>query len=281
MRYLAIYCFLLSFISCDFFKPKQVKSSTDKIVASVNNENLYRKDLETILPENFEKQDSIVLVNSFINSWAIKRLLLDKAKNNSTQENLIQIDRLVNDYKESLLINTYKEQLVKQQLDTVVSEEELEAFYHQNKENFKLNEELVKIKYLHVDNTILEKDEIIKLFKSTIITDLELLEKKELSFKFHQFNDSIWSQLDNVLLKLPISKQKLLKKTKFLQKQDSIGLYLVAIKDVLPRNSIAPISYITSTIKQMILHKRKIELIRGIEKIIVKDATQNNNFKTY
>jgi hypothetical protein len=110
---------------------------------------------------------------------------------------------------------------------------------------------------------------------------LEELEKQELSFKFHQFNDSIWTQLDKVLLKLPFSKDKLLKKSKFIQKQDSIGLYLATIKDVLPRNSIAPISYITSTIKQMILHKRKIELLRDIEKIIVKDATQNNNFKIY
>jgi hypothetical protein len=56
---------------------------------------------------------------------------------------------------------------------------------------------------------------------------------------------------------------------------------LVAIKDVLRRNDIAPLSYIKPTIKEMILHKRKIELIRDIEKIIVKDATKNNNFKIY
>ena len=150
-----------------------------------------------------------------------------------------------------------------------------------NKENFKLNEELVKIKYLHLDNHIKDKKEFSSLFKSDDINDLEALEKQELSFKSHQFNDSIWTQLDNILLKLPFSKEKLLKKTKFLQKQDSLGLYLVAIKEVLPRNSIAPLSYIAGTIRQMILHKRKIELIREIEKIIVKDATQNNDFKIY
>jgi hypothetical protein len=83
------------------------------------------------------------------------------------------------------------------------------------------------------------------------------------------------------LLKLPFSKEKLLKKTEFVQKQDSLGLYLVAIKDVLVRNDIAPLSYIKPTIKQMILHKRKIQLIRDIEKILVKDATRNNNFKVY
>ena len=150
-----------------------------------------------------------------------------------------------------------------------------------HKDNFKLNEELVKIKYLHLDKNIKDKKKIIKLFKSDSIYDLEKLEKQELSFKSYQFNDSTWTQLDNILLKLPFSKDKLLKKTKFIEKQDSIGLYLVAVKDVLERNSIAPLSYITPTIEQMILHKRKIELLRDIEKIIVKDATQNNNFKIY
>ena len=83
------------------------------------------------------------------------------------------------------------------------------------------------------------------------------------------------------MLKLPFSKEKMLKKTKFIQKQDSLGLYLVIVKDVLLRNQIAPLSYIEPTIKQMILHQRKLQLIRDIEKIIVKDAIQNKNFKIH
>jgi hypothetical protein len=281
MKYfIYIFCIAL-FVSCDFFQIEEKESNASEIVAIVNTEKLFRKDLVGVLPENVNKGDSLVLVNSYIQNWAIKRLLLEKAKSNSSLETVNQIDDLVQDYKESLLINNFKEQLIKQKLDTIVSDEELDGYYELHKENFKLNEELVKIKYLHVDNNILDKDEILDLFKSDDIDDIEELEKRELSFKFHQFNDSTWVQLDKVLLKLPFSKDNLLKKTKFIQKQDSIGLYLATIKDVLPRNSIAPISYIKSTIKQMILHKRKIELLRDLEKIIVKDATQNNNFKIY
>jgi hypothetical protein len=281
MKYAIVLICLVFLTSCDLFKIKEKERSATEIVAIINTDKLFREDLLPILPKNVNRTDSLVLVKSYIQDWAINKLLLKKATNNSSQEAVNQIDALVKDYKESLLINHYKEQLVKQQLDTLISEEELEVFYMQNKENFKLNEELVKIKYLHVDNHINDKKEILSLFKSDDINDLEVLEKQELSFKFYQFNDSIWTQLDNILLKLPFSKKKLLKKTKFLQKQDSLGLYLVAIKEVLPRNSIAPLSYITGTIRQMILHKRKIELIREIEKIIVKDATQNNDFKIY
>lgn len=281
MKYFLFIFSIVIFTSCDLFKIQEKESSTSEILAIVNTEKLFRRDVISVLPKNINKADSLVLANSYIQNWAIKRLLLSKAKNNSSLETVTQIEGLVQDYKESLLINNYKDQLVKQKLDTVVSEQEIGEYYLLNKENFKLNEELVKIRYLHIDNNLIDEGEILSLFKSNDINDLEELEKQELSFKFHQFNDSIWTQLDKVLLKLPFSKDKLLKKTKFIQKQDSIGLYLATIKDVLPRNSIAPISYITSTIKQMILHKRKIELLRDIEKIIVKDATQNNNFKIY
>ncbi len=281
MKYFLFIFTIVVFTSCDLFKIQEKEKNTSEILAIVNTEKLFRIDVTSVLPKNINKADSLVLANSYIQNWAIKRLLLAKAKNNSSQETVNQIDGLVQDYKESLLINNYKEKLVKQKLDTVVSDEEIREYYLLNKENFKLNEELVKIRYLHIDNNLIDESEILSLFRSNDINDLEELEKQELSFKFHQFNDSIWTQLDKVLLKLPFSKDKLLKKTKFIQKQDSIGLYLAIIKDVLPRNSIAPISYITSTIKQMILHKRKIELLRDIEKIIVKDATQNNNFKIY
>ncbi|MHB0756203.1 hypothetical protein [Polaribacter sp. M15] len=275
--------FFISFLiaSCDYLNVQEKENTSSEIVAIVNTEKLFREDLKEIFPSNISKQDSIVLVNGYINDWAIKQLLLSKAEANSSQQDLEEINALIKDYKESLLINSYKERLIKQQLDTVINDEEIEAFYAKNKQNFRLNEELLKIKYLHFDNNIINKKEFIELFKSDDIDDLETLEKQQLSFKFHQFNDSIWTPLDKVLLKLPLSKENLLKKTKYLQKQDSLGLYLVAIKDVLLRNDVAPLSYIEPTITQMILHKRKIELIRDIEKILVKDATKNNNFKVY
>ena len=280
MRYLTTVCCFCLFLSCDLFKIKK-ETSAKEIVAIVNTEKLFKTDFINILPKNIHKIDSHVMAKSYIHDWAINKLLLEKAKNNSSSQTMNQINGLVKDYRESLLINNYKEQLIKQKLDTVITEEELKEFYLSNKENFKLNEELVKIKFLHIDNNINDKKKILALFKSDDILDLEELEKQELSFKFNQFNDSIWRELDNVLLKLPFSKKKLLKKTKFIQKQDSIGLYLVAVKDVLERNSTAPLSYVTSTIEQMILHNRKIQLIRKIEKTIIKDAIQNNNFKIY
>ncbi|GAB7256936.1 hypothetical protein [Polaribacter sp. OB-PA-B3] len=277
---LFIYCaFLLT--SCQYFDMQEKEEHSSEIVAIVNTEKLFKEDLKDLLPRNISREDSLILVKSLIQDWAVKKLFLKAAENNYSSESLENINKLVQDYKESLLINNYKEDLIKQKLDTLVTEEEIEEYYLANNENFKLNEVLVKSKYLNFDNNLKDQKDIIELFKSDDIEDAEALERQQLSFKMYQLNDSVWTELDKILLKLPFSKENLLKKSKFIQKQDSLGLYLVAIKDVLNRNDIAPLSYIKPTIKEMILHKRKIELIREIEKLIVKDATKNNNFKIY
>ena len=281
MRFILVFFCIFLLASCDYISMQEKEDRASEIIAIVNTDKLFKEDLKDVLPRNISKEDSLILVKSFIQDWAVKKLLLKAAANNNTSASLRNINQLVQDYKESLLINNYKEELIKQQLDTLISEEEIETYYLANNENFKLNEVLVKSKYLYFNTVVINEKDIINLFKSVEIEDAEELERQQLSFKIYQLNDSVWTELDKVLLKLPFSKENLLKKPRFVQKQDSLGLYLVAIKDVLNRNDIAPLSYIKPTIKEVILHKRKIELIRDIEKIIVKDATKNNNFKIY
>jgi hypothetical protein len=281
-----IYFFLLiTFSSCQFFDFGKKESAQENPIASINNNYLYSKDIESLIPKNISKSDSVLIVKSIINNWAVQELLKQKAEENLTLQENTTYNKLVQDYKESLLVNGYKERLIQQQLDTVISEDEIGEYYDANKANFRLNEELIKIKYLHFGNNLLDQKEIIKHFKSDKEEDLIALEDQELNFKAINLNDSTWIKLEDVLLKIPKFKEEpreyLLKKSKYIQKEDSLGLYLVAVKDVLKRNDIAPINYITPTIKQLILHKRKLELIRDIEKTLLNDAIQNKNFQEY
>ena len=269
------------FISCDFLGLQKKDISVRKPIASVNNNYLYTEDIKLLIPKNIEKNDSLVFTRSIINSWAVKQLLLKKAEDNNTQNDNSEINNLVKDYRQALLINGYKERLIKQQLDTLIEQQEIIDYYKLNSKNFRLNEELIKTRYLHFSNDLIDRKEVVKSFKKGTIEDLEELEIKQLTFKQMMLNDSVWTPLENVLLKIPFSRINLLKKTKLLQKEDSLGLYLVTIKDVLLRNQIAPLSYIKPTIKQMILHQRKLQLIRDLEKIILKDAIQNKSYKIH
>ena len=276
---------LLIIVSCDLITLKTEKFREDKPIATVYNKNLYKKDIEELLPKGITKKDSLVIVKGLINSWAKQQLLLAKAEENISEVNSERIEKLVNTYKKSLYINGYKERLIKQQLDTVVNREDIKQYYQKNKENFKLNEELLQFEYIHFGKDFLDKEETIKSFKSSKEEDHEDLERHLLNFKSYRLQDSTWVPFSYLQQKIPPfqseTKENLLKISKYIQKEDSLGVYLVAVKNKLSKNATAPLTFVSSRIKQIILHKRKLELIREIEKTLINDAIQNKNFKEY
>lgn len=277
-----LFCFTIFFTSCDLIESLESKKTIKKeLIATVGSNKFYKEDLIGLIPANISNQDSVLLSKSIIKNWAINQLMVQKSLENLSVKNLNNIDELVKKYKQSLLVNNYKEKLIKQRLDTVISNEEIVEYYSNNERNFKLNENLVQLKYLKFSKNLTDKKEVVKAFISDDLEDVEFLQFQELSFKEMDLNDSIWRSLDNVMLKLPFSRTKLLKKSKFIQKEISLDLYLAVVKNVLKRGDLAPISYISPTIKQLILHKRKLELVREIEKNILKNATQNKDFQEY
>lgn len=276
---------LLFFISCEYLTQQKKKEPSEPVIATVHNAKLYFSDIKDIIPSNIAIKDSLVFVKGYINSWAKQQLLLKKAKENVTDANNKEIENLVKNYRRSLYINDYKERLIKQQLDTVISSQEINHYYESNKDNFKLNENLIQLKYIYFGKDFLDKKKVIEKFKSTKEEDLEELENLTINFKDYHLRDSKWYSLNEVLEKLPPfraePKEKLLKISKFIQKEDSLGVYLVAVKNVLKQNDIAPLSHIKKNIKQLILHRRKLELIREIEKTLLNDAIKNDYFKEY
>jgi len=279
-KYLIIVA-ILSLYSCDYFT---IKSDTRKPVARVKDAYLYKEDLKSIFSKDIAPQDSILLANNFINNWVKQQLLLSKAQLN-LENKAEKFEDLVKKYREDLFINSYKEAVVKQYLDIEITDEDIDQFYKENKQNFKLNEELLKLKYIKIGKGVLNKKELVKLFKSIKKADLDSLNAKELFLKSHHLNDSIWVKYSDLISKVPIlktyDKRTLLKKDNFIQKEDSLSLYLVTIKKVLKRNEIAPKSYITPTIKQMILHQRKLLLLRNIEETLIDDANKKQEFEIY
>ena len=273
---------LLLLQSCDYFTFK--KDVTPETVARVNDTYLYKDDLTAIFTKDISKQDSITLVNNYINNWIKQQLLLSKAQLN-LENRTNEFEDLVKQYREDLFINSYKEAVVKQYLDTIITDDDIDQFYLNNNEIFKLNEELIKLKYIKIWKTDSNKNTIVKLFKSSSNKDLEKLKEKALLMKSHHLNDSIWIKYSDLINEIPVlkteDKQLLLKKDNFIQKEDSLSLYLVTIKKVLQSNEIAPKSYITPAIRQMILHQRKLLLLRNIEETLIKDATKKQQFEIY
>ena len=279
-----IYIYIISIIifqSCDYFT---IKNDDKEAVARVHDTYLYKTDLKNIFTEGITEQDSVSVAKNFINNWIKQQLLLSKAQINLENKS-DEFDELVKKYREDLFINSYKEAVVKQYLNSEITNDDIEQFYLNNDQNFKLNEELVKLKYIKIGKDVLNRKELIRLFKSTKKKDLDSLQSKELFLKAQHLNDSIWIKYSDLITIIPIfsveDKNSILKKDNFIQKEDSLSLYLMTIKEVLQRNEIAPKSYIKPTIEQMILHQRKLLLLRNIEETLIDDANKKQQFEIY
>ena len=262
---------IFTFTSCDYFTFEK-KESKLKTIAEYQEKTLTIDDVKDLIPKGLSKNDSILTLKRYIDDWALEQILTKKSELNNSQETNTEIQKLVEQYRQSLLINRYKEELIQQELDTLVSDQEIIDYYQNNKSNFRLNEVIIQLRYLTFDKGLIDKKDIIKTFKRGSIEDLEELETKQLSFKKIMLNDSTWISLNNLLKETSFYRSELLKKSELIQKEDSINLFLAVVTNILDKNEIAPLEYIESNIKQILLHKRKIEVIREIEKILLQDA---------
>lgn len=273
--------FVLCALFSLFFEGCKDEQKNENAIARVNDKYLMADEFLKALPEGYTEEDSLQLRSIFINNWATHQLLLDKAQIN-IDDNKLEIDELVENYRRELLIEKYKEALINKFLDTVVTKDDVDNYYQMNKDIYKLNEELVQIRFIHYNKTMKDEKEVVKLFKSKNAKDINALNDKRLEFNSFNLNDSIWVSYKAVQEKLPfLPEGNNLKKVDFLQKDDSLGVYLVAINRVLNINEIAPKTYVESTIKKMILHKRKLDLFVEIEKSLLSDAVEDNNFEVY
>ncbi|WP_156833702.1 peptidyl-prolyl cis-trans isomerase [Christiangramia salexigens] len=272
-------CFALT--ACDYFK----KSEDRKVVVRVNESYLYEEDIKALINEDTSPEDSAIIVSNYITRWATQQLLIDRAELNLPESQQKEFNDLVNNYRNELYTNAYTDAVVSRDLDTSLNKEEIQQYYELNKENFILNEDLLKLRYINLAKNSNNLEEIKSKFLRFNEKDQQELTDIALQFKNYSMNDSVWVKTKSVYNKIgPLSvedRPRLLKKSNFMELQDSLNVYLVYVKDVLTRNEQAPLEYASATIREILLNKRKQNLIKDLEKDITKDAIKNNEFEIF
>ena len=277
-----VYLFLIGllFIGCDF-----IENKPDQVLARLGDDFFYESDLMDVLPTGFSYEDSIIFVKNRINNWAKEKLLFNKALVNLGDKKQENLKQLIDSYKNELFSYSYQEMIVKSSMDTFVSEKSIREYYNLNKLNFKLNQEIIHARYLKINNENYNLKDVIKRFRRFKESDKSFLDSISLQFSSYYFNDSIWINKEVFFNKLPEIndrlKQNIVKNKLFYRLQDSLELYLINIKDFRLKNDVAPFNYIKSTLKQVLLNKKKLEFISKFEKELIEDALQQNEYELY
>ena len=77
------------------------------------------------------------------------------------------------------------------------------------------------------------------------------------------------------------NEDRYLKKSQFFELQDSLGVYLGRVNNILKPIDLAPLAYVAPNIKRIILNRRRLEQIRKLKNEILDEAIQKNEFEIY
>lgn len=256
----------------------------DRILARVYDVYLYKSELENLVPADASPADSISISQNFINNWVRNQLILYRAEKNLTSEQK-DFSKLIQDYRNSLVIYEYETQLISQKLDTIVRNSEIEKYYNENQNNFRLNDNIVKAIYVKINEKSKYLNKIKKLTRSIREEDRDSLEYYCIRYA-EDFGliDHEWVTFDDLLLRVPIpigNPETFLTKNTFVQHYDKPYWYFVNFLDHRLSESLSPLSLERENIRSVLLNKRKKLLIKKMQDEIYEQALKENNFEYF
>ncbi len=259
------------------------KDNRENAVARVYDNYLYRSDLQDMVAPGISGKDSLALVNEYIDNWVRQQLLLRMAEDN-LPKNKMDFTRQLEDYRSSLIIFSYERELIRQKLDTTVSEQEVKDYYETHKGEFELKDNIVKVLYFKVNNNT-----PVTLARAYLKSDRPQDKQKLQDFcmKYainYYLDDQSWLLFNDILKEIPINtynQEEYLKNNRLIEIQDSTYHYLMNIKGFMIKESLSPLSFEKGNIREIILNKRKQKLIDEMRNNIYNEAVKKSNFEVF
>ncbi|MEO6883932.1 MAG: hypothetical protein ABI199_07895 [Bacteroidia bacterium] len=268
--------------SCSYFK-KQEKN-TSKILAKVYTTSLYETDVAGIVPKGMAAADSIVLIRKYVDNWVREELLIHQAETN-LPENKKNVDKQLQDYRNSLITYAYEKELIRQKLDTSVTDAEIEKYYNDNTASFLLKDNILKVIYVKVKHNAPQLDRLRKWYKSDNIKDRQSLANYCYQFAENYYlDDNTWLLFDDILKEIPIetyNKELFLQNNRFVEVADSGNYYFLNIKGFKIKDSTSPLAFEKNNIRSIILNKRKLELTNKMKNDIYQNALADKKIEIY
>ena len=276
---------ILSLVIIGFYACKDKKSSSkQEILAEYNGKILYKSDIPDDVWLAYNNGDSSGLLKSIIDKWIEKTALLEAAENALSDEQKNK-ERLIEDYRSSLLIYEYQQQLVREKLDTGVTDAEILTFYDENKAAFQLKKNIVKIRYIKIGKQKADINKLKRLMQNPGIendNELKLYAEKQAE---NFYTDSNWLFLDDITKEIPLdenyNQQRFLSNNKFISIEENGILYLLYIIDFRIKDALSPFEFEKDKIKDIILYQRKLKFLKDIQNSLYQKASKGGDIKYY
>jgi hypothetical protein len=274
--------FILSvaFASCNKIK----KTNDEKPVARVFDQYLYPSDIDQRIPDGVSVDDSIRISRKLVEEWVREKLLLNRAEQNLSEEQK-NVQKQLEEYRSSLLTFKYKQKLLSQNLDTIVSDQELQSFYSMNSSNYILDGDVVKVNYVKVPLNSPQINDVRRWYRSDQPEDLDKLEKYCVSYASnYMINGEHWLRFTNIIETTPLkidNPKVYLNYNKNIEITDSSFYYFIHIIDRVQEGQVSPLDLVKDDIASVIINKRKIAFIEELENSVYNDGRSKNKVEIY
>ena len=192
---------------------------------------------------------------------------------------------MIENYRSSLLIYAFEQEWVRQKLDTVVSDQEIEQYYTDNEKNFQLKDYILKVKFTAIAADSKQIGAVKKLFNSAKPEDLVKWQQLcvEIGASYY-YNEEEWLKWDEFIKQIPLEVydvEGFLKKKNTIEFEKENNVYLISITDYQLAGSKSPLSFEREKIRAMIINKRKLTLLETMRQDIYSKAQQDGEIKLY
>ena len=259
--------------------------SSDTTIARAGGKELRLNDVRSVVPPGLSGEDSTAYMKIYVDRWIRKQLKLREAET-LFSSSAGDIDRMVEEYRQALLIRQLDQHYVDRSIDTVFTADEISAYYNAHKGDFKLDRTIVKGRIVRFDASYRQAARLKTLMASKTPAyqqDFSDICEKN-NFAVNDFREQ-WIDFPEFLSYLPTlrsqSYDSVLASTAVQEMRDSHSRYYFQIEAVMREGEPIPLERLSGTIRRILFNQRKGEIIRNHEEELYRRATEEGEVKLF
>lgn len=237
----------------------------DEVVATVGKATLHSSQLEAVT-SGLTGEDSLRAAESYTEQWVRRQVRAREAARVFSGE-IQEVERMVEEYRTSLLVSRLEQNYLSTRLDTLVSDSVVRAYYDEHREEFVMDRTIVKGRIVRLPDSYRQSVKLFNLMGKKGAEEqqdfLDLCEKNNL--ELYTFDS--WVDFDEFLSYLPVrrgkSNEALLSKSKIHEMADADSKYFIEVSAVLKKGERAPYERVAETVRRMLYGRRRSELLQN------------------
>ena len=278
MKKAPAYCFILIALSISACDISNSKNDDSTLIAEAFGQKLYSSEIDPYLLKDHNSSDSIYMISQYVDKWLMEQMLLNEAEKKI--KNRSKINEMLRSYERSLLVQELENMYVDNEVDTIVSSAEIDTFFKYNKEDFKLQEGILRMLFIKVADTF--NSDTLESFWET--EDLPALNHYVGSREGIALLDiGEWYQfslLKNLLPSDIYAKVSLKKADSYTFNSNDQHFYLKVL-EIIDEKDDAPVSFVKDRIKLRIIQERIQSLLKKKKADLFNAKIKSKQIKIY